>query len=68
MSKTIHLWTINCNKKESCLVSYTDYTTMGDILDTGEAQCSTVSWSPIVPDSIQEILYRTVCKETKKKR
>jgi hypothetical protein len=69
LNHILDLWEINCLKRESRLMATSDRSTDGTILDSANFQRQpTEGWSPISPDSLGEILYKTVCSTPKKKK
>jgi hypothetical protein len=61
MSYSIDLWEINCKDKVMSLVSVTLYSKEGKVVGAEDHGKSPVGW-PIVPTSLDDLLYKEVCK------
>jgi hypothetical protein len=59
-SHTQILEKIDCSLEKNCVVTLTDYDNKGNIL--ANFTFSTESWEAIVPDSVNDKLYKRICK------
>jgi len=62
LSYSLELWEINCAKKRHRLLSVTLYSVEGRILYTNQAGSHLPPWKIISRESIEESLYKAVCK------
>ncbi len=62
LSYSLELWEINCAKKRHRLLSITLYSVEGNILYTNQAGSRPPPWKIISRESIEESLYKAVCK------
>ena len=56
------LWEINCAEKKDRLLSIAAYSVEGNILYTDQAGSRLPPWKVISPKSIEESLYKALCK------
>jgi len=62
LSYSQELWEINCAGKKDRLLSVTAYTPEGNILYTDQAGSRPPPWKIISRESVEESLYRALCK------
>jgi len=62
LSYSLELWEINCTEKKHRLLSVTLYSVEGRILYTNQAGSRLPPWKIISRESIEERLYKAVCK------
>ena len=62
LSYSLELWEINCTEKKHRLLSVTLYPVEGRILYTNQAGSRLPPWKIISRESIEERLYKAVCK------
>jgi hypothetical protein len=62
LSYSLELWEINCAEKKDRLLSNTLYSVEGNILYTDQAGSRPPPWKIISRESIEESLYKAVCK------
>jgi hypothetical protein len=59
LNHAIVLWEINCAEKKLRRLSATNYDHIGNVINSSSSQGE---WAFIIPESISESLYKTVCK------
>ena len=62
LSYSLELWEINCAEKRHRLLSTTAYSVEGNILYTNQAGSRPPPWKIISRESVEESLYKAVCK------
>jgi len=62
LSYSMELWQINCARKKQRLLSYTAYSAEEKVLYTDEAGSNLPPWKNISRGSVEESLYKTLCK------
>jgi hypothetical protein len=62
LSYSLELWEINCAEKKHRLLSTTAYSVEGNILYTNQAGSRPPPWKIISRESVEESLYKAVCK------
>ena len=62
LSYSLELWEINCAEKKDRILSITEYSAEGKILYADSAEEKLPAWKIIPRQSVDESLYRTVCK------
>lgn len=62
LSYSLELWEINCAEKKHRLLSITAYSVEGNILYTDQAASRLPPWKIISRKSVEESLYRALCK------
>jgi len=62
LSYSLELWEINCTEKKNRILSITEYSTEGKILYADSAEEKPPAWKIITRQSVDESLYKTVCK------
>ena len=62
LSYSLGLWEINCAGKKHRLLSTTAYSLEGNILYTNQAGSRPPPWKIISRESVEESLYKAVCK------
>jgi hypothetical protein len=62
LSYSLELWEINCAEKKHRLLSNTAYSVEGNILYTDQAGSRLPPWKIIPRKSVEENLYKTLCK------
>jgi len=62
LSYSLELWEINCAEKKDRVLSITEYSTEGSILYTKSATGHLPDWKMISRASVDESLYKAVCK------
>ena len=62
LSYSLELWEINCAEKKDRLLSITAYTAEGNILYTDQAGSRPPPWKVISRESVEESLYKALCK------
>ncbi len=62
LSYSLELWEADCKGKKSRLLSITAYTAEGSILYNDQAGNRSPPWKTIPRGSVEENLYRAVCK------
>lgn len=68
LSHTLNLIEVNCSKRESRTMMVVDYSSVIGLLDSNTYKWQpTEGWSPIIPDSMMEIIFKAVCQYQEKK-
>jgi len=62
LSYSLELWQINCARKKQRLLSYTAYSAEENVLYTDETGSDLPPWKNISRGSVEESLYKAVCK------
>ncbi|MGD0406007.1 MAG: surface-adhesin E family protein [Candidatus Bathyarchaeia archaeon] len=62
LSYSLELWEINCAEKKHRLLSTTTYSVEGNILYTNQAGSRPPPWKIISRESVEESLYKALCK------
>jgi len=62
LSYSLELWEINCPERKHRLLSITAYSVEGNILYTDQAGSRPPPWKIIPPESVEESLYKALCK------
>ena len=62
LSYSLELWEINCAEKKHRLLSITAYSVEGNILYTNQAGSRPPPWKIISRESVEESLYKALCK------
>jgi hypothetical protein len=66
-SYVLLLWSFNCPQKEYGLSSSPAlYSSEGIAISEVSKPYSTIKWSPVLPDSISELIYKIVCTQDNK--
>ena len=60
LSYAVELYEVNCIEKKILLLESTAYSKDGDVIISANSQAT--KWSSIVPGSMGEALYGSVCK------
>jgi len=60
LSYTLSLLEVNCAAKKNRVLQSTSYSRDGNVISSNQSQQT--EWSLIIPESIGETLYKTVCK------
>jgi hypothetical protein len=56
----INLWEMNCSEKKVAFLQITTYTKNGAVINS--IKVDSVTWASIVPDTMGEDLYKSLCK------
>ena len=62
LSYSLELWEINCAEKKDRILSITEYSAEGRILYANSAKGRPPAWKIIPRESVDESLYKAVCK------
>jgi hypothetical protein len=62
LSYSLELWEINCAEKKDRILSITEYSVEGKILYANSAKGRPPAWKIIPRESVDESLYKAVCK------
>jgi hypothetical protein len=62
LSYSLELFEINCTEKKERILSITEYSVDGKILYANSVQGRLPAWKKIPRESVDENLYKTVCK------
>ena len=62
LSYSLELFEINCTEKKERILSITEYSVDGKILFANSVQGRLPGWKKIPRESVDESLYKTVCK------
>jgi tetratricopeptide (TPR) repeat protein len=62
-SHSLMAWEIDCDSASLGVISLIDYDGKGKVLDLHNRDEKSLEMTPVVPDSIGDLLYKMVCKE-----
>jgi len=62
LSYSLELWEVNCAEKKDRILSITEYSAEGKILYADSAEERLPPWKMIARQSVDESLYKAVCK------
>jgi hypothetical protein len=62
LSYSLELWEINCAEKKDRILSITEYSAEGKVLYANSAKGRLPAWKIIPRESVDESLYKAVCK------
>jgi hypothetical protein len=62
LSYSLQLWEIHCSLKKQQILSITEYSVEGNVLNTKPTKSRPSSWKSFSRESVGESLYKTVCK------
>jgi hypothetical protein len=62
LSYSLELWEINCTEEKDRILSITEYSAEGRILYANSAKGRPPAWKIIPRESVDESLYKAVCK------
>jgi hypothetical protein len=62
LSYSLELWEINCAEKKDRILSITEYSAEGRILYGNSVKGRPPAWKIILRESVDESLYKAVCK------
>jgi tetratricopeptide (TPR) repeat protein len=65
LSHSLSLWKFDCGSQQMAVTSGNDYYDKGNILSSYSLSTDKIEMSAIVPDSISESLYKTICEGKK---